>query len=371
MKHMETREYTPFKATHPGSIIKDELDSRGISQKEFAQDIGMQTTMLNEIIKGKRAITAEIALILEKGLGIKADSWMRHQTGYELDCVRIQERSIQKTKQIEIWSIIKQFVPVLIFTKLGLLTNSLADNIARIWEIYDVNSIDLLVERVSVNKNREYYKKSDKLKNDQINIMGWSQLARWQAGSQKVNAFKPEAKDAIIAELNALFCGNRNVASSTLEILNRYGIKFFVLERFKQSPIDGYSFWSGQNPTIIVTMRKKLLDNFAFTVMHELGHVFIHLLADQTEDFLDIEYPNSSISEKEQEAHRFAQQCFLQDAIWKEFYNRNPKYNYSSTEHEIVHLANKEKIHPSIIFGRYCFETGNFAIKTSIDRTIN
>ena len=97
MKNMETKVYIPFEATHPGSILKDELDYRRISQKEFAQDIGMQKTMLNEIIKGKRAITAEIALSLEKSLGIKADSWMRHQAGYELDCVRIQERNIRKT----------------------------------------------------------------------------------------------------------------------------------------------------------------------------------------------------------------------------------------------------------------------------------
>lgn len=371
MKHMETKEYIPFKATHPGSIIKDELEYRGISQKEFAQDIGMQTTMLNEIIKGKRAVTAEIALILEKGLGIKADSWMRHQASYELDCVRIQERNIRKTQQIEIWGLIKQYVPVNIFNKLGLLSNSLADNIACIWDIYNVDSIDLLVERVSVNKNMAYYKKSEKLKNDQINIMGWSQLARWQAKSQKVNVFKPENREVLIDELKTVFRFNKNVVCSTQEILNKHGIKFIVLERFKQSPIDGYSFWCDENPTIVVTLRKKLLDNFAFTVMHELGHVFMHLIADKNSDFLDIEYPNSSVSDKEQEAHRFAQQCFLQDAIWNDFFNQHSKFNYLSTEQAIVQLADKENIHPSIILGRYCFETGNFVIKTNIVRTIN
>lgn len=76
------------KATHPGSLIKDELKFRGISQKDFARDIDMQPTMLNELIKEKRAITAEIVLALEKGLGISAEYWMRHQAGYELDCAR-------------------------------------------------------------------------------------------------------------------------------------------------------------------------------------------------------------------------------------------------------------------------------------------
>ncbi len=368
---MEAKQYIPFEATHPGYVLKEELQARGIKQKEFALDIDMQPTMLNELIKEKRAVTAEIALSLEKALGIPADFWMRFQAGYELDCARIKERNIRKTQQIEIWGLIKQYVPVNIFAKLGLLSNSLADNIARIWDIYDVDSIDHLVERISINKNMAYYKKSEKLKNDQINILGWSQLARWKAKSQTVNVFNPEWREVIVDELKVLFRANKNVVHSTQKILNKHGIKFIVQESFKQSPIDGYSFWSNENPTIVVTMRKKLLDNFAFTVMHELGHVFTHLIADTNSDFLDIEYPNSSASDKEQDAHRFAQQCFLHDLIWKDFFNRNPEFNYSSTEYEMVQLANKEKIHPSIIFGRYCFETGNFAIKTSIDRTIN
>lgn len=371
MKHMETREYIPFKATHPGNILKDELDSRGISQKEFAQDIGMQKTMLNEIIKGKRAITPEIALSLEKSLGIKADSWVRHQAGYELDCARIKERNIRKTQQIEIWGLIKKYVPVNIFNKRGLLTNSLADNISKIWEIYDVNSIDLLVERVSVHKNKEYYKKSEKLKNDQINIFAWSQLAQWQAKSEVTGTFDAKNKDAVIMELKTLFYSNKNVVSKTKTILNKYGIKFLVIEKFNQSPIDGYSFWSNDNPAIVVTMRKKQLDNFAFTVLHELGHVFEHLQPDRAEEFINIEYPNSDIDEKEKEANRFARQCFIDDTVWQRFLFENPKFNYRTTEKQMIQLAFDLKIHPSIVFGRYCFETKQFAVKTGIDRTIN
>ena len=210
---MEAKEYIPFEATHPGSLIHEELKYRGISQKEFARDIGMQPTMLNEIIKEKRAITADIALLLEKGLSVPAEYWMRHQAGYELDCARIQQHNIQKTKQIEIWGLIKQYVPVSIFTKLGILSNSLPENIERIWDIYEIHSIDLLVERVSVNKNSEYYKKSEKLKNDQANILGWSQLARWKTKPQNVCSFNPDNKDAVVAELNELFRTNKEVVA--------------------------------------------------------------------------------------------------------------------------------------------------------------
>ena len=98
---MTTKEIKPFKATHPGLVLKDELVAREISQKEFAHSINMQPTMLNEIINGKRAVTAEIALILEKALDIPADFWMNFQTQYELDKARINEKLTLKIEQIE------------------------------------------------------------------------------------------------------------------------------------------------------------------------------------------------------------------------------------------------------------------------------
>jgi len=368
---METREFIPFEASHPGSLIKDELKARGISQKELALDIDMQPTMLNEIINEKRAITAEIALALEKALGIPADYWMRYQVGYELNCARIKERNILKTRQIETWGLIKQYVPVRIFSKLGVLSNSLSENILRIWDIYEVDSIDELVQLVSVHKNLEFYKKSDKLKNDQINVLAWSKYARWKAKSEEVSLFDPSTKNDLIAELNALFYRNSDVVAKTKQILNSFGIKFLVIERFKQSPIDGYSFWSKNNPAIIATLRKKQLDNFAFTVMHELGHVFKHLLPDNSKEFLDIEFPNNDSNEKEQEAHKFAQQSFIDDLIWQNFLSKNPFFIFGTTEGQIVQLASEIEVHPSIILGRYCYETNNYAVKTNIDRTIN
>ena len=368
---METKEYIPFEATHPGSLIKDELKYRRIAQKEFAIDIDMQPTMLNELINEKRAITAEIALALEKGLGITAEYWMRHQAGYELDCARIKERNIQKSKHIEIWGLLKQYVPVSIFSKLGLFTNSLADNIAKVWEVYEVKSIDGLIESFSIHKNLALYKKSTKLNNDLINNFAWSKYAQWIAKPEKLVPFEPESKVSIVLQLKSLFYDNKQVVEETKRILNSKGIKFFVIDKFKQSPTDGYSFWSIDNPAIVVTQRKTQLDNFAFTVLHELGHVFEHLKPNGEESFLDIDCPDIELNEKEEAAHKFAERSFVEDKIWDEFMKQNPHFNFGSTEHQIIQLAGHLRVHPSIILGRYCYETGQFAIKTAIDRTIH
>ncbi len=63
----------PFRATHPGVLIKDELEVRPeLKQKDLAIELGVKPTFLNEIIKGKRPLTADIAILLEKILEIPA-----------------------------------------------------------------------------------------------------------------------------------------------------------------------------------------------------------------------------------------------------------------------------------------------------------
>lgn len=69
---------------HPGEDLYDELEARGLSQKHFAELLGLKSNMLNEIIKGKRRITPQLALKLEAGLGISADFWLKGQQMYDL-----------------------------------------------------------------------------------------------------------------------------------------------------------------------------------------------------------------------------------------------------------------------------------------------
>lgn len=367
---MTTKTIIPFKATHPGLVLNDELLSREITQKEFAHDIDMQPSMLNEIIKGKRAITAEIALMLEKILDIPADFWLNFQSQYELDQVRIKEKFIQKAKQIETWKAIKQYVPVSIFIKRGYLNKSLNDDICKVWDIYGVTSVEKLKESFASHSILAHYKKSEKLLNDHINIFAWSKLAQWESKKEIVDHFQPQNKEQIVKELNALFCRNTNVIFETKRLLNKSGIKFLIIEKFKQSPIDGYSFWRDDNPSIVLTQRKKNLDNFAFTVMHELGHVFEHLAPNHTEDFLDIDDPTNERNGKEIEADKFAMKCFMDEDLWRTFLNQNQKFDYRFTEKKIYEFANKSGIHPRIVFGMYCYDTKQFAIKTSIDKTV-
>ena len=92
---MTTKTLIPYEATHPGTLIKDELEFRkNLTQKDLATLLGVKPSFLNEIIKGKRPLTVDIALLLEKILEIPADYWMKFQSQYEIDCARIKEKNI-------------------------------------------------------------------------------------------------------------------------------------------------------------------------------------------------------------------------------------------------------------------------------------
>ncbi|MBD5262759.1 MAG: HigA family addiction module antidote protein [Bacteroides sp.] len=67
---------------HPGEMIRDEIEYRGIPQKALAAEIGVSASILNEILAGKRDVTTKYALLLEAALGIEADLWLKLQSEY-------------------------------------------------------------------------------------------------------------------------------------------------------------------------------------------------------------------------------------------------------------------------------------------------
>ena len=93
---MNKKKYIPVVATHPGELIRDELKERGMTQKQLAAEMGVKPSVLSETVNGKRAVTVNMALALEKALGIPADIWMNLQTQYNLDVASIAERDNQR-----------------------------------------------------------------------------------------------------------------------------------------------------------------------------------------------------------------------------------------------------------------------------------
>ncbi len=106
------KEIVPMVAIHPGDILRDEIKANGYTQKEFAKIINMQATQLNELIKGKRNFKPEFALLLEKYLGLEASIWLNLQSKYDLDMLRIKDKSDEKSVSRSIEEKVSEYLSV-------------------------------------------------------------------------------------------------------------------------------------------------------------------------------------------------------------------------------------------------------------------
>src|SRR5712675_2866671 len=75
-----------LRAVHPGDILRhDFMEPLGLSAYKLAKELGVTAPTVNEIVRRRRAVTAEMALRLSRYFGTSAQLWQNHQTQYDLE----------------------------------------------------------------------------------------------------------------------------------------------------------------------------------------------------------------------------------------------------------------------------------------------
>jgi addiction module HigA family antidote len=101
---MKNEKLTPI---HPGEILREEfLEPMGISQYRLAKDISVPPRRINEIVHGKRSITADTALRLGRFFGMSAQFWLNLQTRYDLEVTEdlLEDRLAEEVHTLEAYS---------------------------------------------------------------------------------------------------------------------------------------------------------------------------------------------------------------------------------------------------------------------------
>lgn len=98
--NMIANKLEPFRPTHPGEVLKDELEYRGISQKQLAAEMGISYTLLNEVLNGKRQVNTELALLVEAALDIPAESLLQMQARYNMLKTKRNKSFMEKLQNV-------------------------------------------------------------------------------------------------------------------------------------------------------------------------------------------------------------------------------------------------------------------------------
>jgi HTH-type transcriptional regulator/antitoxin HigA len=337
-------------SVHPGKILQSVLEDYDMSQKELAIAIGKPSPIVNDIIKGKRNINPEFAVLLEAVLpDISAADWMSMQNQYDISKLQRQEEIQQQKDLIERWNFLKGYLNLNYMKKKLHLADDLSQSLSAILgylAINEVNEIKMKQESVM-----GYFRKSEKSSTDPVNLLTWLCVVRHRSDEEKLNISFDIAKvDNLISELNSLFYANKQVIESTTRLLNSYGVKFIVEDKLDRMAVDGLSFWSGDNPTIVMTKRMNRIDNFAFVLCHELGHIVKHIYVEKDAEFLD-DMNGLKEDKREAEANKFAE-----DALWKGFVKENAFKKIRvpfAANRFLLQIANEQRINISIVVGQY------------------
>lgn len=98
--HMIANNLVASNPMHPGELLRDELEARGITQKHLSEELGIRRSILSEIIHGKRSISTEYALLFEAALGIDADFWLKLQADYNKEIAKADAGFMQRLNRI-------------------------------------------------------------------------------------------------------------------------------------------------------------------------------------------------------------------------------------------------------------------------------
>ncbi len=139
-------------------------------------------------------------------------------------------------------------------------------------------------------------------------------------------------------------------------LLKEHGIVLIIERNIPGMEVDGAAFLVESIPVIGLTLRRDALDNFWFTLMHEVAHVILHYKTGLASGFFD-DVEHAEVDEFEQEANKFASDLLVPAELW----SRTPA-RIAKTSAPIENLATQLSIAPAIIFGRIRFERKNYTI---------
>ena len=356
---------TPWIATHPGTILKYELEERDISQKDFAVLIGMQKSHVSELIKGKRPMTKAIADKIEEKLGISSITLVNLQTQYEYDMKAIEQKSIEEQKALNKIKLYNEIFDVKTVIKRA---NNLYET--AVAKIEYLREVCLLPKPAELQlKVVGMFKKSTKTGLDSRMLMTWIILAENKARLQTVEgSFDINEENIVIKELNCILHENHDVENRVKNTLSKHGIAFCIEEKVEKASVDGYSYIENNIPYIILTKRYDRIDNFAFALMHELGHIYHHYL-DNAKKGCKLNIPNyNNDSFEEKEANEYAANALIPNSEWK----NAPKVrvNPITIQHKYTTWAEEKNMNKWIVLGRISYETGMYKFKIDDSRRI-
>ena len=340
----------PIDAPTPIAAIEFMMDQRGLTRRDLIPFIG-SASKVSEVLSGKRDITMAMARALHKHLGIPAE-------------VLLQDPSVSfDNEQLDLdW---KRFPLKAIAEWVGMRkTRNLRDRAEEIVRALMDRAGGPQVARTALFRKNGLTRINAKTDDYALGAWCWLVMAQANEGPPSTEYHAGTVNPEFLREVAKVsrFGDGPRLAR---DVLAEVGVALQIVPHLPRTYLDGAAMWvDGSRPVIGLTLRYDRIDNFWFTLLHELVHLGRHLDGDESTVFYDdlsLRGPRretTAVEDVETEADTWAEDALVPPSDDWEM----SLFHEVLSPMEVMELAQKYEVHPAVIAGRVRYEQRNYRL---------
>ncbi len=267
-------------ATPPGATIKEQLEDRNMTQKEFAKRMDMSEKHISRLINGEVSLTPELSVRLEMVLGIPAGFWNNLESIYREKLAKVKAEN-EMDDDLEL---LKK-IPYKHMADNSWVenTNNRTERVVNTRKFFEVSNLALInkpmirkiaCRRLGDGETSDYA------------LLAWAQEAKLQARNIDTAPVNIQKLVNNLPEIRRMTRKDPSEFNDNLhEILAECGIALVLLPHIDGSYLHGATFYDGKKIVMGLTTRGRDADKFWFSLFHELGHIILgHIGNDEITD---------------------------------------------------------------------------------------
>ena len=340
IEEYESEKY-PIDLPDPIEVIKFRMEQEDLTRKDMRKYLGSQSKV-SEILNRKRPLSLAMIRSLHTGLGIPAEVLLQ-ESGKELGECKYNHKDFPFSEMFN-----RGY-----FNSFNGTLQQAKEHAEELLEMLFSGFGEKIPEPI-------YRRNSSKEKEIDHNV-----LIAWQARVLELalnDSLPPFSRDELTNEFIrevvklSYFSTGPQLAQ---ELLNKKGIHLVILPHLPKSCLDGACFKAPDGrPIIGLTLRYDRLDNFWFTLLHELAHICLHLDDENIAFFDDTNQPHAeSESPREKEANDFARDFLIAPEEWQK---ASPTLLNTARQNPLIFFANQQSVSPAIVAGRIRWEKEDY-----------
>lgn len=329
----------------PGEVLEEELEARGMSQKELAARLDRPAQAINEIIKAKKSITPETAIGLEKALGIDAHFWTNLESNYRMALARNHEKqvlldNVQWLNEYPIGEMIKRG-----WIEAG------RDKVSRLRALLRFMGVAVAEPRAYQQAVGFRITEAARQKVSAGALSVW--LRKGELDAQEVSTldYDEQRFGEALKEIRTMTQQPpEEFVPAMTSLCAQSGVSFCVVQELPKIGANGVTRWLSDRKALIqMSIRNKWADIFWFTFFHEAFHLIKHRTHRRI--LINGAAADPDTEALENEANLLARDFLIDPQKWAHFCEAN-----SFTPVSVQKFAIHEGIAPFIVVGRLQWE---------------